>query len=249
MSGILIYKREDAKRNMFAVEKYCSILGAELIFEENLENEQKTPSFVINRTNNPAVAKKYEDIGIRVFNPSSLSSLANDKKKTYDFMSENKIEIMPINYKKVPFIAKVRNGRGGIGVKLIEDIGTFSENENIICQKCASDLGKDLRVYMIGGEIITAVLRENKKSFKANICLGGDAAKYGLSKSEKELVIKISSLIDYDFIGIDFVFDKGHAVFNEIEDTVGARSVYMTSGIDIIKLYCEYIKKETELLK
>lgn len=54
---------------------------------------------------------------------------------------------------------------------------------------------------------------------------------------------KIASLVKYDYIGIDFVFDGGRPVFNEIEDTVGARMVYDKTGIDILSLYCNYIKK------
>ena len=41
---------------------------------------------------------------------------------------------------------------------------------------------------------------------------------------------------------MDFVFDKGKIVFNEIEDSVGARMIYSKTNIDIIKEYCEYIK-------
>lgn len=55
---------------------------------------------------------------------------------------------------------------------------------------------------------------------------------------------KIASLVKYDYIGIDFVFDGGRPVFNEIEDTVGARMVYDKTDIDILSLYCNYIKKE-----
>ena len=46
-----------------------------------------------------------------------------------------------------------------------------------------------------------------------------------------------------DYYGIDFVFDGGQPVFNEIEDTVGARMVYSVTDIDILDLYCDYIKK------
>ncbi len=248
MSGILIYKKRDAEKNSFAVEKYCSILGVNLVFEEDLKKaEIHAPSFVINRTDNPALAKEFEEKNIRVFNPFALSFLANDKKKTYEFMEKNGIEIMPINYSVPPFVVKPRNGRGGEGVKLVNDTDEFVQNENSICQKMASDAGKDLRVYMLGGEIITAVLRENENSFKANLSLGGSVRQYELSESEKKAVMNISSLLCYDFIGIDFVFDKGHLVFNEIEDAVGARSVYMTSGIDIIEMYCGYIKREMGL--
>lgn len=113
-----------------------------------------------------------------------------------------------------------------------------------VYQKPASDLGRDLRVWLIGGKIICAVLRESETDFRSNYCLGGSARIYPLSERERALVYKISSLIKSDYIGIDFVFDGGRAVFNEIEDAVGARMVYDKTDIDILRLYCEYIKKE-----
>lgn len=39
-------------------------------------------------------------------------------------------------------------------------------------------------------------------------------------------MLKIASLLKFDYIGIDFVFNGGKIVFNEIEDSVGARMVY-----------------------
>ena len=67
---------------------------------------------------------------------------------------------------------------------------------------------------------------------------------YELSASEQALVLKIASLLKFDYIGIDFVFNEGKIVFNEIEDSVGARMVYEKTDIDILRLYCDYIKKE-----
>ena len=99
-------------------------------------------------------------------------------------------------------------------------------------------------MWLIGGEIICSILRESKTDFRSNFCLGGSATPYTLSKEETALVMKIQSLIKYDYIGIDFVFDKGRAVFNEIEDSVGARMVYTCTNTDILSLYCDYIKKE-----
>lgn len=63
-----------------------------------------------------------------------------------------------------------------------------------------------------------------------------------MNEDERSLVKRILSLVESDYIGIDFLFDDGHLIFNEIEDTVGARMVYDKTDIDIIKLYCDYIK-------
>ena len=103
-------------------------------------------------------------------------------------------------------------------------------------------MGKDLRVWVIGGKIICSVLRVSKTDFRSNYCLGGEAVPYALSQSETELIKKIISLVKGDYYGIDFVFNNGKIVFNELEDTVGARMVYAKTDIDIISLFAEYIK-------
>ena len=118
-----------------------------------------------------------------------------------------------------------------------------------VYQKPASDLGKDLRVWLIGGKIEAAILRESKNDFRANFCLGGRASLYLLSDEEKRLIYKIASLIKYDYIGIDFVFNSGKIVFNEIEDSVGARMLYSLTDIDIIKRFCGHIIHEMEKFK
>ena len=48
------------------------------------------------------------------------------------------------------------------------------------------------------------------------------------------------------FCLILFVFNSGKIVFNEIEDSVGARMIYSLTDIDIIKEYCNYISCEVK---
>jgi len=241
MSGILIYSASEAQRNAFAIEKFRENLDTALVTEENLNFSADT-DFVINRTNNSSIAESFEKRGIRVFNPSSLTALANNKQRCYEFMSKNGIEIMPVNYKKTPVVIKPSDGKGGKDVRLIKS-GEIPIKKGYVYQKPASDLGKDLRVWLIGGRIAAAALRESKTDFRSNFCLGGNAYLYTLSEEERALVMKIAGLVKYDYIGIDFVFNNGRIVFNEIEDAVGARMVYSLTEIDIIKEYCNYIKK------
>lgn len=238
MSGVLIYTKEEAQRNGFAVNKFVENLGVSLVDE----SYQGNADFVINRTNNYKVAECFEQKGIRVFNPSSLSRLANDKQCCYEFMADNGIEIMPINYSGVPVVKKKIDGHGGTEVEMLTAAEDFQKG--YVYQKPCDTLGKDLRVWVIGGEIITAILRESKTDFRSNFCLGGSAMPYTLSSDEKQLVKRITALVKSDYIGIDFVFNNGRLVFNEIEDTVGARMVYDQTDIDILSLYCDYIKEE-----
>lgn len=239
MKPILIYTEEEAKRNAFAADKICSMLGAQL----------KTPDYcgdalyVINRTNDYRIGERFEKRGIRVFNPSAFSRLANDKQACYDFMEQNGVEIMPTRYRTPPFVKKPVDGHGGKGVTMCYDANEY--DEEFVCQKPASDLGRDLRVWIIGGEIISAVLRISKSDFRSNFCLGGEAVPYALSSNDTQLIKKITTLVQGDYYGIDFVFNNGKPVFNELEDTVGARMIYAKTDIDILARYCEYIKAQT----
>lgn len=238
MKPILIYSKEEAARNVFAVEKICALLGAEL----KTPDYEGEAQYVINRTNDYKVAERFEKRGIRVFNPSAFSCLANDKQLCYDFMEKNGIEIMQTRYSQPPFVKKPRNSHGGRGVIMCGSEADY--DESFVCQKPASELGKDLRVWVINDEIICAILRKNENDFRSNFCLGGEAIPYELSDDETALVKKIIALVKGDYYGIDFVFNGGKIVFNELEDTVGARMVYEKTDIDIIALYCRSIQNE-----
>lgn len=241
MSGVLIYTNKEAKRNRFSIEKFIQKLDVKLVDE----NYRGDADFVINRTNDYKIAEYYESRGIRVFNPSSLSKIANDKQKCYEFMKENGIEIMPINYKGVPAVKKKIDGHGGIDVYMLDKAEPFEDG--YVYQKPCDTLGRDVRVWLIGEKIIASILRSSDTDFRSNFCLGGKASEYTLTDDDRALVYKIADLLDYDYIGIDFIFNNGRLVFNEIEDTVGARMIYSLTDIDIISLYCDYIKEELDL--
>lgn len=238
MSGVLIYSEKEAQRNNFAVNKFRENLNIKLVDE----TYRGDADFVINRTNNYKIAEYFENRKTRVFNPSGLSRLANDKQLCYDYMEKNGIEIMPTRYTDVPAVKKPVDGHGGNNVSIISEKEEFEKG--YVYQKPCNTLGKDLRVWVIGNKIITSILRESKTDFRSNFCLGGNAVLYTLSESEKKLIYKVISLVNSDYIGIDFIFNENKLIFNEIEDTVGARMVYAKTNIDIIKIYCDYIKSQ-----
>jgi ribosomal protein S6--L-glutamate ligase/gamma-F420-2:alpha-L-glutamate ligase len=241
MKPILIYPTDEAKRNKFVIDKIKNELGATLVTPDY----RGSAEYVINRTNDYKIAQYYESKGIRVFNPAKLSQLANDKQICYDYMEQNGIKIMPTRYCTPPFVKKPKDGHGGNGVIMCHSKEDY--DDSMVCQKVASDTGKDLRVWVIGGKIIASILRVSDSDFRSNYCLGGNAVLYKLNDDEIKLIKKIITLVDGDYYGIDFVFNNGKIVFNEIEDTVGARMIYDKTEIDIIKLYCDYIKKTIKL--
>ncbi len=236
MKPILVYSKKEAKRNSFVVDKMAYELGTVLVQPDYRGDAE----FVINRSNDYRIADYYESKGIRVFNPSEFTRLANNKQLCYDFMEQNGIEIMPTRYSTPPFVKKPVDGHGGQGVVMCKSSNEY--DEEMVCQKPASNLGHDLRVWMLGTDITASILRVSDNDFRSNYCLGGRAELYTLSEEEIKLIKRITSLINGDYYAIDFVFNNGKTVFNELEDTVGARMIYDKTDIDIIKMYCDYIR-------
>lgn len=119
---------------------------------------------------------------------------------------------------------------------------------DFVVQPLVGSRHQDLRVYVIGNEIIAGVLRTAKVGFKSNFSLGGDVRLYELTEEEKAIVHRIIEQFDFDLVGIDFIIgDRGELIFNEIEDVVGARMLYQCSDINIVELYLKYIVKKINI--
>jgi gamma-F420-2:alpha-L-glutamate ligase len=114
--------------------------------------------------------------------------------------------------------------------------------EDCVMQPFIAGRHQDLRVYVIGKEIITAILRTSNDGFRANFSLGGNVREYELSEDELITIRKIIKHFDFGMVGIDFLIgDKGELIFNEIEDVVGARMLYHCTDINLVKRYLLFI--------
>lgn len=279
MNGWLIYSSIDALDNesyikWFINEASLQSIRLELILREDLtigiinnnhtvllnNKVVKLPTFAVVRTIEPLLNRHLEEIGIKTFNSSSVSYLANHKANTHYQMNllevpmvdtlfiqkENLTNEMPLS---LPFVVKEATGRGGKQVYFIQD---RSDWENCLNQLKSSDLviqstdvkmGKDVRVYVIGKDIIGAVIRESATDFRSNFKLGGTATWYPLNNNELNLINKIIHAFDFDMVGIDFLIDQNEDfLFNEIEDVVGSRMLSAVSEINLLKKYITHIK-------
>lgn len=155
-----------------------------------------------------------------------------------------------------PLVLKPSEGHGGAFVSLITDEDTLIKEliliknsyrlpefiyKSFILQKCASDTGRDLRVYMLSKSVVAGIMRSSDSDFRANFSLGGKSEVHELTNEEMDLVEKLIPILSFDLIGIDFVYDNGKPVLNELEDAVGCRMLYSNTNIDIVETYLNYI--------
>jgi gamma-F420-2:alpha-L-glutamate ligase len=149
-----------------------------------------------------------------------------------------------------PIVIKAVDGHGGSQVFLLEDTAKQEEiikgigSSDVVVQPLTGSRHQDLRVYVIGKEIIAAVLRTAKDGFKSNFSLGGEVCIYQLNQEEIDLVNLIINQFDFGLVGIDFIIgEEGELIFNEIEDVVGSRMLYQCSDINIVERYLKFIQK------
>ncbi len=264
MKAWLIYEKEGATRNRDYIDMHIEKgkrLGIEflLVICDVEELPPSLPDFAIVRAMRPDITKKLEDMGIPVFNNYHVSSICNNKARTYEYLAERGIPVIPwISAKstdvpiKVPYfpaVIKPCGGHGGENVSIIKNEEEYLlalkriHPDEYVIQPVATGVGRDMRVYVVGGKICGAVLRMSKDDFRSNFSLGGDVQKATLSDEERELSEAVISLFDFGMCGIDIMYHEGSPVINEIEDVVGARMLYKTHDIDILEIYLNYIKE------
>ncbi len=260
----LVYDRYEAERNRRYINFYfekCREKGIDISLEivEDGIDFSKPPHVAIVRTMNPSLSQKLEELGVRVCNSSFISRTANDKWNTYEYLKKNNIRLpdtylvgedfVPPYY---PMVLKPCMGKGGRDVEIVNNYEEFCSYRKRVCektiaQKVVSDRGKDLRVYVVGNRIIKAMLRTSAEDFRSNFCLGGKAEEYTLSQWEREEIEKVIALFDISYAGLDFIFDEGRIIFNEMEDVVGARMLYTHTDIDIVDIYLNFLISQTNL--
>lgn len=257
MKGIIVYDEFSLQKNYFFANKLRQELNnlgvqTEIVnATQGFSLDELKPDFAVMRVYDEKINELLDGQKIRTFNNSFVAKVCNDKWKTFLLLSDNGIRVAPTfltDNCDLPFprIVKSRHGHGGSEVFWASDKKQFDRimarlKDSAIVQPPVGKRGRDLRVYVIGGEPIVGMLRKSDVDFRSNFSLGGRANRYELSNNEKALIGRIAKLLDLDFAGIDFLLDKDGLICNEIEDVVGCRMVYTYTDIDIIKKYAEHI--------
>ncbi|MCA9368869.1 RimK family alpha-L-glutamate ligase [Candidatus Woesebacteria bacterium] len=125
-----------------------------------------------------------------------------------------------------PVVAKTPDGSLGLGVfwcETIEDLTdlvTFSAVQKplvssmLVQEAIVASKGSDVRVIILNGRILGAILRKNEAhGFKANIKQGGKATLYTVDKTLEKYTHTISKIFHLGFAGLDFLVDDDGKYF------------------------------------
>lgn len=241
------------------------------IFNNRICTDIPKVDFCIYLDKDEYTSKIMEESGIRLFNSHKSVLLCDDKMKTCIALAKEGIPIpdtlpAPLCYspeaeiplssvKKTeeilgyPIVVKECYGSLGKGVYLAENreeltalMNKLKTVPHIYQKLVASSFGRDVRVILVGGKVVTAMLRTSAGDFRSNLELGGSGKPFALPKSFEELAVRTAKCLNLDYCGIDILFGEGaRPVICEVNSNAFFGGIEKVTGINVAKAYAEYI--------
>ena len=237
---------------------------------------ESRPDFVVFLDKDILLAKFLKNNGIRIFNDPDVIETCDNKANQYIQLSKYSIpmpktivapKVYPTftiansgYYEQVlenlglPMIIKEGHGSFGMRVYLIETKEAFYAKveelrgvDYIFQQFIASSRGRDIRVNIVGGEIVAAMYRHSETDFRANITNGGVAEVTELTEEQQTLAIRAADAVGAEFAGVDLLFgDNEMPLVCEVNAAAHIRNIYNVTGINVADAMIRYILRELE---
>ncbi len=231
----------------------------------------KRPDFVLFWDKDVNLASHLESLGFKVFNSSRSIALCDDKILTYKTLADKNIPmaktiIAPFVYGNMkienleffdyaeeelgyPLIIKEAYGSFGAQVYMVKDkeellkkVLEIGPKPCLLQEYIKSSHGRDIRINVVGNEVVASMFRQSKGDFRANISAGGTMEAYEPNEEEKSLAIKCSKIIGADFAGIDLLFGKkGERIVCEVNSNAHMKNIYDCTGINVAEKIISYV--------
>ncbi|MFD1927282.1 RimK family alpha-L-glutamate ligase [Sporosarcina siberiensis] len=229
------------------------------------------PNFVVFLDKDILLAKYIKNAGIPVFNDPDVIETCDNKAKQYLELAHAGIpmpktiiapKIYPSftivhsgYYEKIlkqiqlPMIIKEGHGSFGMKVYLIENEEEFYAKvqelqgvDYVFQEFISTSRGRDIRVNIVGDEIVAAMYRFSETDFRANITNGGVAENIELNDAQKELSLRAAKAVGAEFAGVDLLFGENEQpLVCEVNAAAHIRNIYNVTGINVADAMITYI--------
>ena len=214
-----------------------------------------------------------EKSGVRLFNSHAAIRTCDDKGETYIALAGAGLNIpetvfAPVCYnayseidekalytvaEKIgyPVIVKESFGSKGKGVYKADDFSalktlaeTLKLKPHLYQRYISFKAGTDVRMIVIGGKFLCAMIRENANDFRSNIALGGKGRKYLPSAEFIAAAEKCAYVLGLDYCGVDLLFGENGAPYVcEVNSNAFISEIERITGVNVARAYAEHIIK------
>lgn len=229
------------------------------------------PDFIIFFDKDVVLAKHLEMMGISVYNSAACIEVCDNKSLTYQALAGKGIpmpktllapfvfhahEDLEPFYRAgdvlgFPLVMKEAYGSFGMQVYLVQNIQELLEkvkemgNRPFLLQEyVVSSKGKDIRLNVVGDQVVASVMRISETDFRANVGNGGQMINYEPTAYEKELAIRSSQLVGADFAGVDLLIGENGPLVCEINSNAHFKGIFRYTGINVATYIVPHIIKK-----
>ncbi|GAA0464003.1 RimK family alpha-L-glutamate ligase [Alkalibacillus silvisoli] len=228
------------------------------------------PDFIVFWDKDIKLAKHLELMGYRLFNSSEAIMNCDHKALMHLKMANKHIRVpktiigpytfydheLPDQY--IDYIIDelgpeviIKEAYGSFGMQvykvnekeeLTHQLKEIEGRDFIFQEPIRSSFGKDIRVNIVGNQIVGGMKREFASDFRANITLGGKGEVVALTKEQKDLALRAHQALNLDFSGVDLLFGAdGESIVCEVNSNVNFLSYEKISGINVGGIILDYI--------
>ncbi len=229
------------------------------------------PDFVVFLDKDIVLATYLKSLGIPVFNDPEVIERCDNKTKqairlALDGVPMPRTIVAPKVYPNftirdsgyyervlqklgLPMIIKEARGSFGMNVYLIETEEQFYEKtealrgiDYLFQEFIASSRGRDIRVNVVGEQVVAAMYRHSETDFRANITNGGKAEIIELTDAQISIALRAAKSVDADFAGVDLLFGANEEpLVCEVNAAAHIRNIYNVTGINVADAMIAYI--------
>jgi len=217
-----------------------------------------------------AVVRQFQQMG--VFCANSANGIANsrDKLRCLQVLCKYDIGIAPTSFVRdrkdilpaiqrvggAPVIIKLLEGTQGVGVILAETqkvaeaiIETLhGARQAVLIQKfVAESKGKDLRAFVVGDRVVTAMRRvAHGTEFRANLHRGGTAEAVQLDAAHERTAIRAAQILGLRVAGVDMLESQDGPQVIEVNSSPGLEGIENCTGVDVAGSIIDYIQDQVQ---
>ena len=240
----------------------------------DLSADSALPDFAVLLDKDILLGHFLQSRGVPVYNDPAVIGLCDNKATQYIRLSEAglpmpKTIIAPKVYPNfsilesgyferviaelgLPMVIKEGHGSFGMKVYLIEsEIEFYAKVEalrgvDFVFQEfIASSRGRDIRVNIVGGQVVAAMQRHSETDFRANITNGGQASPIDLTVSQKTIALQAAEAVGAEFAGVDLLFGEGEEpLVCEVNAAAHIRNILNVTGINVADAMIAYILED-----
>ncbi|MCS6991593.1 MAG: 30S ribosomal protein S6--L-glutamate ligase [Chitinophagales bacterium] len=149
-----------------------------------------------------------------------------------------------------PVVIKVIEGTQGKGVILADTLQVarstieafWGQNINILVQEYIHEAGgADLRVLVVGDQVIAAMRRVGRKGeFRSNLHRGGKGEAVAIKAEEAQLALQACHTLGLGVAGVDIIRSARGPVVLEVNSSPGLKGIEAASGVDVAAAIVAY---------